>query len=105
MRQVITYTEGEAVVWDHSFRHEAFHEGPTTRVILIVDFWHPDLTDEEASRSAGREASAQPSRSGGWTRVRPFRVSCGCVAEGSILRDVPEPRTPFRNTLEQNRDQ
>jgi len=45
--EVITYNEGEAVVWDHSFRHEAFHEGATTRVILIVDFWHPDLTDEE----------------------------------------------------------
>jgi aspartate beta-hydroxylase len=45
--QVITYSDNEAVVWDHAFRHEAFHEGSETRVVLIVDFWHPDLTDEE----------------------------------------------------------
>lgn len=38
---------GEAFVWDHSFEHEAWHEGPETRVVLIVDVWHPDLTDPE----------------------------------------------------------
>lgn len=26
---------------------KAFHDGDETRLILIVDFWHPDLTDEE----------------------------------------------------------
>ena len=45
--QVITYSENEAVVWDHAFRHEAFHDGSETRVVLIVDFWHPDLSDAE----------------------------------------------------------
>lgn len=38
---------GEAFVWDHSFEHEAWHDGPETRVVLIVDVWHPDLTDPE----------------------------------------------------------
>mmetsp|Transcript_14522 Transcript_14522/g.43334 ORF Transcript_14522/g.43334 Transcript_14522/m.43334 type:complete len:351 (+) Transcript_14522:17-1069(+) len=38
---------GEAFVWDHSFEHEAWHNGPETRVVLIVDVWHPDLTDAE----------------------------------------------------------
>mmetsp|Transcript_93920 Transcript_93920/g.223457 ORF Transcript_93920/g.223457 Transcript_93920/m.223457 type:complete len:349 (-) Transcript_93920:48-1094(-) len=38
---------GEAFVWDHSFEHEAWHEGPETRAVLIVDIWHPDLTDAE----------------------------------------------------------
>eukprot|EP00439_Symbiodinium_sp_Y106_P017396 s2549_g2.t1 len=38
---------GEAFVWDHSYEHEAWHEGPETRVVLIVDIWHPDLTDAE----------------------------------------------------------
>ena len=38
---------GKAYVFDDSFEHEVWHEGPATRIILIVDFWHPDLTDEE----------------------------------------------------------
>eukprot|EP00415_Alexandrium_ostenfeldii_P000052 UN0052 len=38
---------GEAFVWDHSFEHEAWHDGSETRVVLIVDIWHPDLTDPE----------------------------------------------------------
>lgn len=34
-------------MWDHSYEHEAWHEGDDTRVVLIVDVWHPDLTDAE----------------------------------------------------------
>ena len=34
-------------VFDDSFEHEAWHDGSKTRVILIVDFWHPDLTNDE----------------------------------------------------------
>merc|ERR1712060_1014813 len=36
-----------AFAWDHSFEHEAWHEGNETRVVLIVDVWHPDLSDAE----------------------------------------------------------
>jgi aspartate beta-hydroxylase len=39
--------EGKAYVFDDSFEHEAWHEGNETRIILIVDFWHPDLSKEE----------------------------------------------------------
>jgi len=38
---------GEAFAWDHSYEHEAWHEGEETRVVLIVDIWHPDLTEAE----------------------------------------------------------
>lgn len=38
--------EGKAYVFDDSFEHEAWHDGNETRLILIVDFWHPDLTKE-----------------------------------------------------------
>lgn len=34
-------------VFDDSFDHEAWHDGETTRINLIVDFWHPDLSDAE----------------------------------------------------------
>lgn len=26
---------------------KAWHEGDQTRILLIIDFWHPDLSDEE----------------------------------------------------------
>lgn len=38
---------GKAKVFDDSFDHEAWHDGDSTRINLIVDFWHPDLTDDE----------------------------------------------------------
>mmetsp|Transcript_22738 Transcript_22738/g.53054 ORF Transcript_22738/g.53054 Transcript_22738/m.53054 type:complete len:355 (+) Transcript_22738:121-1185(+) len=50
LRVADTYVEpkaGEAFAWDHSYEHEAWHEGTETRVVLIVDIWHPDLTDAE----------------------------------------------------------
>ena len=41
-------------VFDDSFEHEvynyfikAWHDGPETRIILIADFWHVDLHDDE----------------------------------------------------------
>lgn len=45
--QILEPKEGEAFVWDHSYEHEAWHEGSETRIVLIVDIWHPDLSDAE----------------------------------------------------------
>jgi len=62
--QIVTPQAGKAFVWDHSFEHEAWHDGDETRIVLIVDIWHPDLTDDEvkflktlqnARLKAGRE--------------------------------------------------
>ena len=40
--------EGVAIVFDDSFEHEAANEHDTEpRVVLVVDFWHPDFSDEE----------------------------------------------------------
>jgi len=38
---------GECYVFDDSFEHEAWHDGENTRITLIVDFWHPDLSNSE----------------------------------------------------------
>ena len=38
---------GKAMAFDDSFEHEAWHDGVETRITLIVDIWHPDLTDRE----------------------------------------------------------
>lgn len=39
--------EGVPYVFDDSFEHEAWHDGDETRIILIIDIWHPDLSDQE----------------------------------------------------------
>jgi len=44
---IVQPTAGKCFVWDHSYEHEAWHEGDETRIVLIVDIWHPDLTDPE----------------------------------------------------------
>jgi aspartate beta-hydroxylase len=39
--------EGKAFIFDDSFNHEAWHNGTQTRINLILDFWHPELSDHE----------------------------------------------------------
>ena len=39
--------QGKTIVFDDSFNHEAWHDGKAVRINLIIDFWHPDLSDLE----------------------------------------------------------
>ena len=41
------WREGEAVVFDDTYEHEAWNRGSQTRVVLIVDVWNPHLTAAE----------------------------------------------------------
>jgi aspartyl/asparaginyl beta-hydroxylase (cupin superfamily) len=41
------WVEGECLVFDDSFEHEAWNRGDRTRFVLLVDVWHPDLTTLE----------------------------------------------------------
>ena len=44
----IKYLEQDkCIIFDDSFNHEAWHDGSATRINLILDFWHPELTDDE----------------------------------------------------------
>jgi aspartate beta-hydroxylase len=38
---------GEAVLFDDTYSHEAWNRSSETRVVLIFDLWHPDLTEVE----------------------------------------------------------
>ena len=42
-----TWTEGKFIIFDDSFEHEVWHDGDSFRLVLIVDLWHPDLTEEQ----------------------------------------------------------
>lgn len=47
---VISLEEGKCVIFDDSFYHEAQNKSDKPRVVLIIDVWHPDFTDEEVKR-------------------------------------------------------
>jgi aspartate beta-hydroxylase len=73
------WEEGRCLVFDDSFEHEAWNHTDEDRIVLIVDVWHPDLSEIEirllealhryAYDHAGRldrywsvNAAAQPAR-------------------------------------------
>eukprot|EP00927_Polykrikos_kofoidii_P038053 TRINITY_DN32315_c0_g1_i2.p1 TRINITY_DN32315_c0_g1~~TRINITY_DN32315_c0_g1_i2.p1 ORF type:complete len:316 (+),score=45.84 TRINITY_DN32315_c0_g1_i2:104-1051(+) len=37
------WREGECIVFDDSWEHEVWNESTRSRVVLLVNFWHPDL--------------------------------------------------------------
>lgn len=42
-----TWRQGECLVFDDSFEHEVWNRGKETRYVLLVDFWHSQLSDAE----------------------------------------------------------
>lgn len=38
---------GEFIVFDDSFDHEVWHDGVSLRLVLIVDMWHPELSQHQ----------------------------------------------------------
>jgi aspartyl/asparaginyl beta-hydroxylase (cupin superfamily) len=42
-----TWTEGRCLLFDHSFRHEAWNRSDRRRVTLIADVWNPELSSLE----------------------------------------------------------
>lgn len=42
-----TWDNGKVIVFDDSFEHEVWHNGEGFRLILIVDLWHPDLSETQ----------------------------------------------------------
>ncbi len=43
----LLWKEGEVILFEDSFEHEVWHRGNERRIVLIIDFWHPDLTPLE----------------------------------------------------------
>lgn len=41
------WQEGRCVVFDDTYEHEAWNRSDKTRVVLILDTWHPDLSEAE----------------------------------------------------------
>ena len=45
--QHLTWQEGEILVFDDSFEHEVIHQSNKTRIVLILDINHPELSEEK----------------------------------------------------------
>lgn len=46
-REVRRQPEGRCIVFDDSFEHEVWNRGTSNRYNVFMQFWHPDLSDEE----------------------------------------------------------
>ena len=42
-----SWQEGRCLAFEDSFEHEVWNRSGTRRIVLIIDLWHPDLTDVE----------------------------------------------------------
>jgi aspartate beta-hydroxylase len=45
--EIHAWREGQVVVFDDTFEHEAWNRSGQTRVVLIFDLWNPHLTQAE----------------------------------------------------------
>jgi aspartyl/asparaginyl beta-hydroxylase (cupin superfamily) len=45
----LRWTEGKCLILDTTFEHEAWNYGDSPRVVLLTDFWPPELTETEQS--------------------------------------------------------
>lgn len=45
--EVREWREGEALIFDDSFEHEAWNRSESTRVVLLFEIWRPEISAEE----------------------------------------------------------
>ncbi|XP_063548736.1 aspartyl/asparaginyl beta-hydroxylase isoform X2 [Cydia strobilella] len=49
-RETRQWQTGKVFMFDDSFEHEVWHNGTGSRLVLIVDVWHPDTTAAERTQ-------------------------------------------------------
>jgi len=42
--ELLNWRNGEVLIFEDSFEHEVWNRSDKPRIVLIIDFWHPDLT-------------------------------------------------------------
>jgi aspartyl/asparaginyl beta-hydroxylase (cupin superfamily) len=84
--QTRQWQEGRCLIFDDFLRHEAWNHAAGDRIVLIVDLWHPGLTDEEVALLVGlhRYAAAQAaSLSAYWSANNKARASIDDLGDQS----------------------
>jgi len=80
-----SWSEGNIMVFDDSYEHEVWVRGTRPRIVLICDFYHPDLSDEEVQLLDSFEVNPSPYLKNESLRGRYQRVA---KAFSSDLRDI-----------------
>jgi len=57
--EYVSWTEGQCLVMDDSFEHEVWHYGNTPRIVLIVDIFHPQLSEADKTRLRTKSSSIE----------------------------------------------
>jgi aspartyl/asparaginyl beta-hydroxylase (cupin superfamily) len=60
---------GRVTLFDDSYEHEVWNNASSPRVVLLIDVWHPDLSERE--RELVRE-QLQHASGTWWSRGSPF---------------------------------
>jgi aspartate beta-hydroxylase len=77
-QRVVTWQEGQCLVFDDSFEHEVWNRASTPRVVLMFDIFHPNLPHEERRDAREQEAASFD------VMVKGFMASHGIA---SVARD------------------
>ena len=48
--QIREWQEGSAIILDDSYVHEVWNDSEESRVLLLLDLWHPDVRMEEREK-------------------------------------------------------
>ena len=62
--QIVKWEVGKCVVFDDYFEHEVWNDTDETRLILLIDLWHPDISgaDRQVLSSVSQLVNHQASR-------------------------------------------
>jgi aspartate beta-hydroxylase len=85
-----TWDEGRVLIFDDSYEHELWNRSDSTRIVLLLDVWHPDLT--AAERYAIR-ASQQP------IVEMAYEIAAGWARDGAVPRLNPAPAPDRAGTV------
>jgi aspartate beta-hydroxylase len=80
--QVVTLQEGKCLVFDDSFEHEAWNDHlGASRIVLIVDVWHPDLHEKERKFFEFMQKSSLRAAKKEWEKTGEIDCFYGAIRE------------------------
>jgi aspartate beta-hydroxylase len=54
------WNEGDVAIFDDSYEHEVWTGGTRPRIVLMIDFWHPELREDEIDFLSTFERTPSP---------------------------------------------
>lgn len=60
--RTLEWREGELLCFDDSYEHAVWNRAPTPRVLLLLDLWHPGLSEDERTEVRDMFVRAQAER-------------------------------------------